>query len=106
MIALQSDTVIQSVGRTARVRSVKRERGANPRRYTCRCMYLLRPSAKAGHWETEKAERKRKKGTSQKTCFDAFLSVPCRRQISALTLRIEKAAFWRPPFKSLKFFRR
>ncbi len=35
---------------------VKREWGVNPLRYTVAvCIGALRPSAKAGHWETEKA---------------------------------------------------
>ncbi len=50
----------QSVGTAVWAIPVKREWGANPLRYTVAvCIGALWPSAKAGHWETEKAGIKR-----------------------------------------------
>ena len=59
---------------------MKRERGENPRRYqSLYASELLYSSAKAGHWETEKADYKSVGvilyDVSQKTCFDVAPSV-------------------------------
>ena len=54
---------------------MKRERGENPRRYQSLYASEQYPSAKAGHWETEKAGYSFY-DASQKTCSDVASHVP------------------------------
>ena len=68
---------------------MKRECGENPQRY--QSLYASKnvcPSAKAGHWETEKALANRSLycNTSRKTCFDVVPYVVFHRYNSSVTI--------------------
>lgn len=71
-----------------KAQAVKRETGENPVRY--QSLYTsdaLYPSAKAGHWETEKAGcRDELNDVSQKTCSDIVPQVHRHRNNSFVAL--------------------